>query len=194
LNLKCVASGYSALNNFAKTGAALIFASASLVAFLGKWEGESQYTVYADKLAGGLPTVCRGLTKHVTDTPIIVGEVWSKSKCEAEERKAITKVQSRLIKCFKHSPSQFVFDAASSHAWNNGVANTCSSLAMQAWNSGNWELGCQRLYRSDEGRPVWSFVKTGKIINGKPEYKFVQGLANRRHDEYKFCGGFNGSR
>jgi lysozyme len=175
------------MNNFAKFGAALVFASASLVAFLGRWEGDNQYKVYADKLAGGLPTVCRGLTKHVTSTPIIVDEVWTKEKCESEERTAITKVQLRLIKCFKLDPSQFVFDAASSHAWNNGVSATCGSLAMQAWNSGKWELGCRRLYRSDEGRPVWSFVKTGKIINGKPEYKFIQGLANRRQDEYKMC-------
>jgi lysozyme len=180
------------MNKVAKGGIALVFASASLFALLGKWEGDNQYRVYADTLAGGLPTVCRGLTRHVTKTPIVVGETWAESKCNAEERKAIIAVQGQLIKCFKRSPSQNVFDAASSHAWNNGAPATCGSQAMYAWNAGEWELGCRRLYQSDSGRPAWSFVKTGKFISGRPEYKFVQGLANRRKDEYKLCvGGVN---
>lgn len=53
----------------------LILASAGLMAFLTEWEsgGTRILTVYPDKLAAGLPTVCNGLTRHVTDTPIIVG-------------------------------------------------------------------------------------------------------------------------
>ena len=85
-------------------------------------------------------------------------------------------------------PPQSVFDAATSHAWNNGTAATCGSLAMQAWNAGNWELGCRRLAFSDGGSRVWSYVKTGKMLpNGRPEYRFVQGLANRRDAEYQLC-------
>lgn len=177
------------ITNKAKAGGALVFASAGLIAFLGIWEGNSEYRVYADKLAGGLPTVCRGLTKHVTKTPIIVGEVWPESKCDAEEKASITEVQSKLIKCFTITPPQRVFDAASSHAWNNGVSATCGSLAMQAWKSGDWATGCRRIYQSDTGKAVWSYVRTGKIIDGKPEMKFVQGLANRRMAEYKLCMG-----
>ena len=37
--------------------------------FLGRWEGERQNVVYADKLAGGLPTVCKGITKHTSPDP-----------------------------------------------------------------------------------------------------------------------------
>lgn len=167
---------------------ALVFVSAALLSFLAIWEGDKHYTVYADQLAGGLPTVCRGITRHVTNTPIIVGETWTAEKCLAEETKALYKLQTRLLQCFNHTPPQYVFDAASSHGWNFGVESTCSSAAMQAWRRGDYETGCRRLSFADDGRRVWSFVKTGKILpNGKPEYRFIPGLANRRDDETRFC-------
>lgn len=174
----------------AAIGAGLILASAALMAFLGRWEGDQELTVYADNLAKGLPTVCKGLTRYITTTPIVVGEKWTAEKCEAEERQAITKVQSALLRCFRRSPSQTVFDAATSHAWNVGVASTCNSGAMQAWNRGEWAIGCRRIHISDAGKPVWSYVKTGrKLANGEWEMKFVQGLANRRQAEYRVCIG-----
>ncbi|MBE2259279.1 MAG: glycoside hydrolase family protein [Rhodobacteraceae bacterium] len=170
----------------------LALAGAGLVAFILGWEdGTPTYkptVVYADKLAGGLPTACGGLTKHITDTPIIVGELWSAEKCQAEVERAVVKVQLRLAKCFTREPPQSVFDAATSHAWNVGAPSTCASGAMQAWNRGDWRLGCQRLYQSDAGKPVWSYVKTGrKLPDGRPEMKFVQGLQNRRQAEYRMC-------
>lgn len=166
-------------------GAALVAATPSLMGFLGKWEGQAVYVVYADKLAGGLPTVCKGLTRHVTTTPIIVGERWTPEKCEAEEQAAVFKVQSQLAPCFKVAPPQVVFDMATSHAWNLGASATCSSGAMAAFNRGDFELGCQRLSRGDDGKVVWSF--TSKVVNGKKQLIFVQGLANRRADETKTC-------
>lgn len=170
--------------------AGLVLASAGLLSFINTWEdgGKRQYVVYADKLAGGLPTACGGLTKHITTTPIVVGDVWSAEKCRHELGKAVEKVQRQLLKCFAVTPPQSVFDAATSHAWNVGAASTCNSGAMAAWNERLWDLGCQRLAVSDAGRPVWSYVKTGRRLpNGKPEMQFVQGLANRRHAERRLC-------
>lgn len=166
-------------------GTSLVLASAVLLEHLSKWESGSRrvLVVYADKLAGGLPTVCNGITRHVTQTPIIVGERWTEEKCEREEQTAIIKVQTALAKCFKLAPPQSVFDMASSHAWNLGYPATCGSGAMAAWNRGEWERGCQRISRGDDGRIVWAFVtdpKTGKKV-------FVQGLANRRADETQKC-------
>jgi lysozyme len=178
----------SKVRAFAHLGGALVLCSAGLFAFVGKWEGKKIHTVYADRLAGGIPTVCKGLTRHVTRTPIIVGDTWSEDKCEREEHAAMEKVQVALAMCFKVLPPQGVFDMASSHAWNFGAPATCESLAMEAWNAGDWELGCRRMSRSDEGKYVWSSVKTGRILpNGQPERKFVQGLANRRADETRTC-------
>lgn len=168
-------------------GVALQAASPWTMNFLEKWEssGSRVLIAYADKLAGGLPTVCNGLTRHVTTTPIVVGAYWPKEKCVAEEQKAVKAVQVNLARCFKLPPTQRVFDVATSHAWNNGAAATCGSAAMSAWNSGQWELGCRRLARSDSGKPVWSYVcKTAK---GQRTCVFVQGLANRREDEASEC-------
>jgi GH24 family phage-related lysozyme (muramidase) len=155
------------------------------VAIVAMWEGgkdsDGSSVAYADKLAGGLPTVCSGLTRYVTTTPIVVGERWSAFQCFNEERTAIISLQLRLEQCFEREPAQQVFDAATSHAWNNGVSATCGSMAMRAWNAGQWELGCKRLAFSDSGRRVWSYVKSGD------GYKFVRGLARRRDSEYHLC-------
>ena len=159
--------------------AGLTVCSAGLVTFLGDHEGDAEYTVYADKLANGIPTVCKGITHWVTDTPIIVGQVWAPEKCAAEERAAITAVQSNLILCFGNKPPQRVFDMATSHAWNVGVLNTCASQAMRAWQSELWMTGCRRLQISDGNKLVWVYA------NGK----FVRGLANRRIDERAYCEG-----
>ena len=174
-----------------KFGPKLVLGSVALFAFLAAWEGgktgSGSSVVYADKVANNIPTVCNGLTKHVTSTPIVVGEVWSAEMCAAEERRALISMQLKLETCFTRLPPQSVFDMASSHAWNFGPAATCGSLAMQAWNRGDWALGCRRLAYSDGGQPVWSYVKTGRYVNGKPETKFVRGLANRRNAEYQTC-------
>lgn len=169
-----------------KFGPGLLLGTAVVAAFIGIWEGgkdtDGSSVAYLDTLAGGLPTVCSGLTKYSTYTPIVVGERWSAHKCQIEERRAIRNVQEKLEQCFAVMPPQSVFDSATSHAWNNGVAATCGSLAMQAWNVEDWALGCRRLAFSDAGRRVWSYVK-----DGSGGYKFVQGLANRRDAEYELC-------
>lgn len=172
--------------------ATLTLASPQLRTFLDAWEGGKDASggsrVYADKLAGGLPTVCNGLTRHVTRTPIVVGEYWPKEKCDREESAAIARLQTRLAHCFTRVPPQSVFDAASSHGWNFGDHKTCASAAMAAWNRGEWALGCRRIYLGDDGKRVWSYIKTGRTLpNGKPEMKFVRGLANRREEEYRLC-------
>ena len=175
-------------------GTKVLLGTAAIAAFIGVWEGgkkgDGSSVVYADKLAQGLPTVCHGLTKHITTTPIIVGEKWSAEKCINEEQAAIIKIQDKLQWCFgPMAPPQSVFDAATSFAWNAGVPSACGTGAMRAWQVGEWQLGCRRLvYADGSTRPVWSYVKTGRTLpNGKPEYKFVQGLFNRRSAEYTYC-------
>lgn len=168
-------------------GASLVLCAAGIVAFINTREdGHPEFrdtVVYADTLAGGLPTACGGLTRHITSTPVIVGEKWPAAKCEAEMRAAVAKVQGQLLRCFQVTPPQSVFDAATSHAWNVGASSTCASGAMRAWQVGEWELGCRRLYQSDSGKPAWSYVTAG----GKKV--FVQGLQNRRQAEYRWCIG-----
>lgn len=175
------------LRTIVVAGVTLVAASPFLMDFLGKWESSNRaiLTVYADKLAGGRPTVCKGLTSRVTSTPIVVGERWTEEKCAEEEERAVVRVQKQLAPCFKLPPNQMVWDMSTSHAWNNGAPATCSSQAMSSFNRGEWGVGCRRLAVSDAGRPVWSY--TCKMSGGVRQCAFIQGLSNRRHDEWKYC-------
>ncbi|MDH0423447.1 lysozyme [Delftia tsuruhatensis] len=174
----------------AALGGFVTLLSPTLVQHLEQWESGPKrvLVVYADSMAGGLPTVCNGLTRHVTTTPIVVGQRWTEEQCVAEEAAALERVQRQVIPCFKRLPPPSVLDMASSHAWNLGAPATCGSGAMAAWNRGEWERGCQRISRGDDGSVVWSFTSHIEPKTGRKVYTFVQGLANRRADETKKCG------
>jgi GH24 family phage-related lysozyme (muramidase) len=164
-----------------KFGVVLTLGSAGLLAFLGRWEGNVN-TVYADKLAAGLPTVCKGITKHVSPYPVVVGDYWSPERCDEVERMVTERTQLKLLDCFKVPINQSQFDAFTSHAHNFGVASTCASRAVGLTNAGRAMAGCDALSHAPDGRPVWSYVK-GK--DGKPV--FVRGLYNRRKAETALC-------
>lgn len=160
-------------------GGSLLLSTPAVQDTIQKWESGRKrvLVVYADKLAGGLPTVCNGLTRHVTTTPIIVGQVWTTEKCEIHEAAVTQTIQRELVKCFLRLPYQSVFDAASSFAWNVGVRAVCNSGSMKLWNGGQWTLGCTRIAYTPSYRPNWSNA------NGK----FYPGLHNRRKDEMALC-------
>ena len=162
-------------------GKRVMLGSAAVVALIAAFEGgrfnDGSSRVYADRLAGGLPTVCNGITRHVTTTPIVVGERWSREQCDREQSQALVKVQRQLEPCFGPVPPQEVFDAATSFAWNVGTGAVCKSQAMRQWKIGNWRAGCERMIRSQSGKYVWVFAGV----------RFVQGLANRRQSESDYC-------
>ncbi|RTL37176.1 MAG: lysozyme [Burkholderiales bacterium] len=164
---------------FTKGGAAVILASATLVGFVHQWEdgGKTKYTVYADKLAGGLPTACNGITAAVSPYPVVVGEVWSQEKCDAAQEIVLTTTQQGLAKCITGRITQNAFDALSSHAHNFGVGTTCGSSAVKLINAGQLEAGCRAISTRPDGSPNWSYV--GQT--------FYRGLYNRRLDETRLC-------
>lgn len=165
-------------------GGALVLASAGLMGLLHKWEDgpQLQMVVYADKLAGGLPTACNGITAHTSPVPVVVGEVWSAEKCEEVARTVVLNNQVQLLECITTQVSQNTFDALSSHAHNVGVASTCVSRALRLINEGKLEEGCRALAFGPSGQPVWAYTS-----DGKGGLKFVQGLHNRRLDEMRTC-------
>ncbi len=164
-----------------KFGVTLTLASAGLMGFLGRWEGHRNQ-VYADQLAGGLPTVCKGITKHVSPFPVVLGDWWSDERCHEVERMVTERTQLRLIDCFKVRINQHQFDAFSSHAHNFNVGATCASRAMGLTNAGKPQEGCHALSHAPDGRPVWSFV-----TDDQGRARFVQGLYNRRKAETALC-------
>ncbi|MGS1010139.1 lysozyme [Achromobacter anxifer] len=158
------------------SGALTLF-STDLQQFLGSWEGDGQSVVYADKLAKGLPTVCKGITRHSSPYPVVVGDYWSPLRCAKVEHMVVRQAQLDLAACINVAISQPILDALSSHAHNFGAASTCASRAVGLINSGRVAEGCDALAHGPDGRPAWSFA----------DGKFVQGLYNRRLSERDLC-------
>lgn len=163
---------------------ALALASAPLVIFLSTWEGRGQNTVYADQLAGGLPTVCMGITRHTSPFSVVVGDYWSPGRCAEVEQLVISKTQLQLADCITNPDvSQNTFDALTSHAHNVGVPSTCASRAVALINAGRIADGCKALAWAPDGKtPVWAYV-----TDAQGRKRFVQGLHNRRLAEMKLC-------
>ncbi|MBI6750056.1 lysozyme [Pseudomonas syringae] len=162
----------------------LLVCSGTLTAFLGEWEGNGQNVVYADKLAGGLPTVCKGITRYTSPDPVRVGDFWSDARCAEVESLVIAKGQLSLADCLTNQAiGQHTFDALSSHGHNFGVPTTCASRAVGLINAGRIAEGCKALAWSADGTtPVWAYV-TG----GDGRKTFVRGLHNRRLAEMRLC-------
>ena len=158
-------------------GASVLGASPFVLDFLGKWEGEGQLTVYADKLAGGLPTVCKGITRYTSQFPVVVGEKWPKEKCRKEEERIVLETQKQLQTCVTRAVPQGVWDMLTSHAHNFGWPATCKSEIVAAVNRGDLRTACERFAFHPDGRPAWSYVGS----------RFIPGLHNRRLDERKVC-------
>ncbi|SDI83966.1 Phage-related lysozyme (muramidase), GH24 family [Pseudomonas flavescens] len=161
----------------------LLLASAPLMAFLGTWEGDGQNTVKPDNLARGLPTVCKGITKHTSPYPVIVGDYWSDERCEEVERLVVSKGQLELADCITNTAiTQSTFDALSSHGHNVGNPSTCASRAAVLINMGRVTEGCNALAWGADGRPVWAYV-----TDAQGRKVFVRGLHNRRLAEVRLC-------
>ena len=161
----------------------LVLCSGALTAFLGTWEGNGQNVVYADNLARGLPTVCKGITKYTSPVPVVVGEYWSEARCAEVESLVVQKGQLALADCLTNQQiSQNTFDALSSHAHNVGIANTCASRAVGLINAGRIADGCRALAWAPDGKPVWAYV-----TDAQGRKVFVPGLYNRRRAEAELC-------
>lgn len=172
------------LRNKILTGAVtLVLGSSSLMAFLGKWEGDGQNVVYADKLARGLPTVCKGITRYTSPEPVVVGDYWSPARCAEVEQLVVEKGQLGLADCLTNDKvSQNTFDALSSHGHHFGTPATCASRALALINAGRIAEGCKALAWGPDGRPVWAYV-----TDAKGNKMFVRGLHARQLDEARLC-------
>jgi GH24 family phage-related lysozyme (muramidase) len=163
---------------------AIALASASLLGFLGQWEGEGQNVVYPDQLARGLPTVCKGITRHTSPYPVVIGDFWSDARCDQVEQLVIVKGQLQLADCITNQQvGQNTFDALSSHAHNFGVPTTCASRAVGLINAGRIADGCKAMAWAPDGKtPVWAFV-----TDAQGRKQFVRGLHARRLAEARLC-------
>lgn len=148
-----------------KRGGALAIAGASLLAFVGNWEG-SERTAYADQLAYGVPTVCNG---H-TGPEVKVGDVWSKERCDAILVKDIEAHGKGLLSCTTVALNQNQYDALTAWAYNIGTGAACGSTLVKLLNQGKYIAACNQLLRWDRAG--------GRV---------VKGLTNRRKAERELC-------
>ncbi|WP_060489163.1 lysozyme [Pseudomonas sp. NBRC 111121] len=172
------------LRNKILTGAVtLVLGSSTLMAFLGNWEGDGQNVVYPDKLARGLPTVCKGITRYTSPYPVVVGDYWSPARCAEVEQLVVKNGQLGLADCLTNDKvSQNTFDALSSHGHHFGTPATCASRALALINAGRIAEGCNALAWGPDGRPVWAYV-----TDAKGNKVFVRGLHARQLDEARLC-------
>lgn len=157
--------------------AALLAALTSPLAYttLERWEG-NVLQVYADNLAGGLPTWCAGQTQGPKPGP--VGTKLTSDQCAEVNKGTLLEYGYAVLGCTNWdylSASRLV--ALTIFAVNVGKAGACGSQAVRQINAGNVLAGCDLIARTPDGRPNWS------TAGGQ----FVQGLQNRRQAERALC-------
>jgi lysozyme len=154
---------------------ALVAALTSPVAFhhLERWEG-NVLRVYADTLAGGLPTWCAGRTGREAK----VGTRLTADDCREVNKVTLLEYGYAVLGCVEWAQlTEARLIALTMFAVNVGKEGACSSRAVRFINAGQVIEGCNALVTGPTGQPVWSFAGG----------RFVQGLANRRKAERALC-------
>lgn len=149
--------------NARKGAAAVVVASAGLLAFIGRWEG-SRNEVYLDIV--GVPTVCEG---H-TGPDVKPGDVWTKEQCDAILRKNVSRFSAAVLRCVQVPINQHQYDAFVALAFNIGESAFCGSTLVKLANAGDLVGACDQILR-------WN--RAGGRV--------VRGLANRREAERELC-------
>lgn len=131
------------------------------VPLVAKWEGKRN-DPYVDIV--GVKTVCFGETR-------VAMRRYSDAECTAMLQEAVKGFAEPVARCtpmIANRPYQLA--AASSLAYNIGINAYCRSTADRRFDAGDLKGGCAAL-------KFWN----------KAGGRFVQGLANRRADEYRLC-------
>lgn len=166
--------------NLASKGAipaALLAALVSPLAYttLERWEGNVLH-VYADNLAGGLPTYCAGRT----DWKMRVGTKLTSDQCDSINKSTLIEYGYAVLGCvdWQYLTQQRLI-ALTIFAINVGKSGACGSQAVRQINIGRINAGCRLMAYAPSGAPNWSFASG----------KYVQGLHNRRKAEMRLCLG-----
>lgn len=155
--------------------AALVAALSSPLAYttLERLEGNVR-EVYADHLAGGIPTYCAGRT----DWSAKVGTKLTDDQCREVNKTTIFEYGIAVLGCTEWSnitPRRLI--GLTMFAINVGKAGACNSQAFKVINAGDITRGCNLIATKPNGQPNWS------TAGGR----YVQGLQNRRQAERTLC-------
>lgn len=155
--------------------AALAAAITSPLAYttLETWEGNVKQ-VYADMLAGGLPTWCAGRTGWER----IPGEKLTDDQCREINKLTLVEYGTAVLECTNWAmltPDRLI--GLTIFAVNVGKRGACGSQAVKAINAGRIAEGCDLIASKPDGSPNWSNASG----------RYVQGLQNRRQAERALC-------
>lgn len=143
------------------TGGGIAAALALAVPLVAKWEGKRN-DPYRDIV--GVQTVCYGETR-------VAMRRYSDAECTAMLNDAVAGFAAPVARCtpmIADRPWQLA--AATSLAYNIGIAGYCRSTADRRFDAGDFRGGCAAI-------KFWN--KAGGRV--------VRGLVNRRAEEYRLC-------
>lgn len=130
--------------------------------------------VYADDIAGGLPTRCAGDTNH----NMAVGTRLTADDCREINKLTMLKYGASVLACTKwENLNGDRLVGLTLFAINVGSGGACGSQSFKAINAGRIQEGCNLLAIRPDGKPNWSSAGG----------RYVQGLQNRRQAERKLC-------
>ncbi len=155
--------------------AALVAALTSPLAYvtLERLEG-NVLRVYADKLAGDIPTYCAGRT----DWKAKVGTRLTSDECQEVNKTTLLEYGYAILDCADWNyltPGRLI--GLTMFAINVGKQGACGSSAVRYINAGRVAEGCNLLAYKQDGAPNWSYAQGA----------YVQGLHNRRLAERDLC-------
>ena len=144
---------------------AALSASAMLLVGLAVHEG------YKDEayipIPGDVPTIGFGTTEGVK-----MGDRTQPIQALQRALNDIQKFEGAIKKCVKVPLHQYEYDAYISLSYNIGAKNFCGSTLVKKLNTGDYEGACKEILR-------WN----------KANGRVIQGLVNRRQEEYQKCLG-----
>lgn len=118
-------------------------------------------------IAGDVPTIGFGSTEGVQ-----LGDKITVPEALERLHRDVGNAESAIGLCVTVPLSQGEYDAFTSLAFNIGTTAFCSSTLVRKLNGGDYEGACQEIRK-------WVYSDGRK----------VQGLVNRREDEYRMCMG-----
>ena len=130
---------------------------------IAKWEGFSDKAYIP--VVGDVPTIGFGSTEGVK-----MGDTITVPKALERLMRDVGVAESAIGRCVKVPLSNGEYAAFTSFAFNVGGEAFCSSTLVKKLNAGDYDGACDELER-------WVFVQKRK----------VDGLVNRRAEEYKLC-------
>lgn len=150
--------------------AALSLSAAGLVG-IANWEGFAP--VAQPPVAGDVPTYGYGATRRADGSPVRAGETITPPAALALAARQIRQDFEPAIRgCITVPLTQGEYDAYTSLSYNIGPRAFCGSTLARRLNAGDYPGACAEILRWDKFRG-----------------RQIQGLTNRRRDEFHRCVG-----